>query len=307
MESLRSLEHPHAPGSGRWWNESWYFDFASADGSVGGFVRTGLYPNQRCAWSWIYIVTERGTVSVRAHDVPQPKAPSMLMRSEGLWCELICETPMEHWSIGVEAFGVLLDDPTDSYTGEIGTRIPVGLDLEWVACAPPYTSAYSPEISHLHYHHAGTVRGEILLGTESIEIDGFGTRDHSYGNRDWWQIGWNWASACFGSSFALHLLQGGHNTCTSGNVWRGGVTLPVVSLDAAVTFDSDGLPLLATYVVNETLEVTAQPLYHAPVPLVDGTGRSSRLPRSLCRFTSDTAEVGYGWAEWLQIGEPALG
>ena len=307
MSSRRALEQRHEPGPDRWWNESWYFDFASADGSVGGYVRTGLYPNQRCAWSWVYIVTDEGMVSVRAHDVAVPKAPSLLMRSEGLWCELICETPMEHWSIGVEAFGVLLDSPIDSYTGEIGTRIPVGLELEWVACAPRYDYAYPPAMPNRHYSHAGTVRGEILLGADRIDFDGFGERDHSYGNRDWWQFGWNWASVCFGPEFALHLCTGDGNSLTNGYIWRGGGPVPVTTLAVEASFDVDGLPTRATYLVNDTLEVVAEALHHAPVPLIDGTGRSSRLPRSLCRFTCGTGDVGYGWAEWLQVGLPALG
>ena len=33
------------------------------------------------------------------------------VRADGLWGELMCETPLEHWSYGLEAFGVALDDP----------------------------------------------------------------------------------------------------------------------------------------------------------------------------------------------------
>ncbi len=304
---MNRSEGRHPPGDGRWWNESWYFDFANADGSLGGYVRTGLYPNQRCAWSWIYLVTDEGTVSVRAHDVPLPKGDSLLMRSDALWCELICETPMEHWSIGVEAFGVLLDDPLDSYRGEIGTRIAVGLDLEWVSCAPAFHYPYPLEMPNLHYQHAGTVRGEILLGEEAMTFDGFGERDHSFGNRDWWQFGWNWASCYFNESFTLHLLKGDHNLFTDGYVWRGDQNERVVSLDAQSIFDADGLVLSARYVINESLEVVVEPLHHAPVPLVDPDGRTSRFPRSLCRFTTSDGDVGHGWAEWLQVGQPTLG
>ncbi len=300
-------EARHAPGPGRWWNESWYFDFAAVDGSIGGYVRTGLYPNQQLAWSWIYVVTEEGTVSVRAHDVPIPRTESLLMRSEGLWCELICETPMEHWSIGVEAFGVLLDEPLDSYRGEIGTRLPVGLDLEWEACAPVYDYEYPPEYPAMHYQHAGIVHGEILLGDRSIAFDGFGERDHSYGDRDWWLFGWNWASAYFRSDFTLHTLKGESDLFTNGYVWRGDNNTRVTALNATTEFDADGLATSAELLINGELAVTVTPLHHAPVPLVDPDGRTSRFPRSLCRFTTADGDVGHGWAEWLEVGRPTLG
>src|SRR5436309_9893854 len=41
----KTMAEMHRPGTDRLWGESWYFDFASADGSVGGFVRVGDYPN----------------------------------------------------------------------------------------------------------------------------------------------------------------------------------------------------------------------------------------------------------------------
>ncbi|MDT5185169.1 MAG: hypothetical protein QOI29_3327, partial [Mycobacterium sp.] len=40
-------EGPHAPTDEPLWNESWYFDFADAEQGFGGWIRLGLYPNQR--------------------------------------------------------------------------------------------------------------------------------------------------------------------------------------------------------------------------------------------------------------------
>ena len=53
------------------------------------------------------------------------------IRAEGLWAELLCETPGEHWSIGLEAFGVRFDDEAEAATSDRGERVPVGFDLEW--------------------------------------------------------------------------------------------------------------------------------------------------------------------------------
>ncbi len=149
-------------------------EFARADGT-GGFVRLELRPDEGVAWYWAYLVGPlTGLVVVRDHDVPLPRV-GLEIRADGLWAELICETPAEHWSFGLEAFGLRLDDPTDALApgGEIGERIPVGLDLEWE--------------TDLAERTAGTVRGQLLVGPARIEFEGpgrFTAADHP---TDWWE------------------------------------------------------------------------------------------------------------------------
>ena len=67
---------PTRPGDERLWGESWYFDFIDRDGTLGGYVRLGLYPNLGVAWYWACLVGEgRPLVTVIDHEVPLPKAP----------------------------------------------------------------------------------------------------------------------------------------------------------------------------------------------------------------------------------------
>lgn len=307
-----ALEGRHAPGPSRWWNESWYFDFARPDGT-GGYVRIGLYPNQRQAWCWAYLVLpdRPGPIVVRAHDVPMPPADphAVLARGDGVWCELTCETPMEHWGIGLEAFGVALDEPADAYRGEIGERIAVGLDLEWEALLPAYHYPYPPEYPSAHYQHAGRVRGEILLGADTIEFDGVGERDHSWGDRDWWLFGWNWGAWCFGPDLAVHTLLGEAGLFTEGCIWTPEAMTRVTALDADVDYGPDGIARHAHYVVNGGpshggLELDVDVLAAAPVPLDADDGRTARFPRVLCRATTHDGRVATGWAEWLQVRRP---
>ena len=179
-------ERPHEPGPSPWWTESWDIEFVAPDGALGGFVHLARMPNQRRVWCWVYVLRADGTVVVRDHDVPLSSAHPLLARSEGLWCELVCELPFTHWSIGVEAFGVRLDDPLDGLRGEIGTRIPVGLELEWETDPPnvadPADAAGVP--SGAGYERAGRVRGDVLLGDEVIAFDGAGVLRHVWGELD---------------------------------------------------------------------------------------------------------------------------
>jgi hypothetical protein len=114
-------------------------------------------------------------VLVRAIDLTPPRRNTLEVRGEGIWAELVCETPLEHWSIGLEAFGVHLDHPHDALTGEKGHRIAVGLDLEWETIGPPTDTPRG-------YAQPGTVHGDLLLGTETIPIDALGVRSHEWGS-----------------------------------------------------------------------------------------------------------------------------
>src|SRR3954447_21508889 len=135
-------ERRHAPGPAASWTEWWALDFARDDG-FGGFLRAALYPNRRAAWYWAYVVTPEsgGPIVVRDHEVSLPRNENLELRAEGLWADNTCETPFEHWTYGLEAFGVRLDDPADALAGEIGERLPVGWDLEWELLAPPFVTA----------------------------------------------------------------------------------------------------------------------------------------------------------------------
>ena len=96
---------PTRPGEERLWGESWYFDFTDREGTLGGYVRLGLYPNLGVAWYWACLVGEgRPLVTVIDHEVALPKAPSLEIRADGLWADHVVETPFDHMTLGCEAF-----------------------------------------------------------------------------------------------------------------------------------------------------------------------------------------------------------
>jgi hypothetical protein len=180
-------EYRRPPGPEPWWADAWEIDFAADDGAVGGFVRLALLPNQGVAWWWTGLLTPR-LVAVRDHEVPLPRA-GLEVRADGLWGELVCETPLEHWSIGLEAFGIAYDDPADAWGDEWGERLPVGLDLEWEATAPlgGLTPAGPPPApGGVGYAQPGRVHGEILVGPDRIPVTGTGFRSRTSGILDWW-------------------------------------------------------------------------------------------------------------------------
>ena len=142
------------------------------------------------AWYWACLVGEgRPLVTVIDHEVPLPPGRTMEIRSEGLWADHTVETPLDHMTLGCEAFATGVDDPAEVYGSLRGDRVPFGLDLEWETDGGTY--AY-PHVTR--YEIPCRVHGEILVGDEQIDFDGWGQRDHSWGVRDWWTLGWLWTA-----------------------------------------------------------------------------------------------------------------
>lgn len=300
-------ERRHEPGTEQLWSESWYFDFASATGDLGGYVRLGLYPNLGVAWYWAYLVGEEiGLLTVRHHEARIPRGSTLELREDGLWSALHCETPHDHWTVGLEAFALALDDPTDAYNDERGHHVPLGFDLEWEAVAAPYDYPGATR-----YEQSCRVTGEILVGSERIALDGPGQRDHSWGVRDWWRFGWLRTSGALddGTRFhAAHIALPGGGTYTPGYLVGGDGTLQPIStfsVDTTVDASRDDLPL-ETRMDLGGIEMTCRPVPHgyAPVRLDAPDGRAGRFPRALCTFTAKDGRSGVGWTEWNQPPAP---
>jgi hypothetical protein len=151
-----------------------WFDFATPDASFGGSVRLARDITGGRAVYWACAVGDgRPLVTVRDDDVPLPRGTALEVRTSGLWSVIHTETPGAHWSVGLEAFALSLDDPNDAWGDERGDLVPLGFDLEWEATA-------SGTISH-----PCLVTGEVLVGAETIAVDAFGWRGEEHGAPDW--------------------------------------------------------------------------------------------------------------------------
>lgn len=299
-------ERAHPPDDQPRWGESWYFDFTDRAGTLGGYVRLGLFPNLGVAWYWACLVgAGRPLVTVIDHDVPLPRSRSLEIRTEGLWATHTVETPGDHVSLGCEAFAVAVDDPAETYRGLRGDRVPFGLDLEWETDGDGidrWAGAGGYDVScHVH--------GDILVGDEAIAFDGIGQRDHSWGVVDWWRFGWVRAAGWLddGTRFRVVTVRGaGAIDLAGGYVMRPGEAVQQIERGEAVEErDEQGFPTTAHLVCGD-LALAVEPVALAPVNVVDpvdqdGSGpRVSRVPRALCRFESPDGRRGVGWTEWNQ-------
>lgn len=279
-------ERRHPPGAERDWEEWWTFEVATTDASLGLLVRLGLWPNLGVAWYWAYLVGDgRPLLAVRHHEVPLPRGTVLEVRAESLWSAIHCETPFEHWSVGLEAFAVALDEPAEAYRGERGDLVPLGLDLEWEVEGPLLVPAGATR-----YDQGCMVHGEVLVGNESIDVHAPGHRARGWGPGGGWRSPWCRASGWL--SDATTFAGAG----SEGVVALEG-TAPVGAVfSVAGDRDEEGFARSALLRVGE-FEAAVEPRHHVAVPL-DGPGAGGRLAASLSRFSAGGGATGAGWVAW---------
>ncbi len=300
-------ERTHPAGPEPLWSESYYLDFTAADGSVGGYVRIGRYPNLSgpdgpgVVWYWACVVgPDRSLVTLIDHTVAMPtRYESLEVRGYGLWADHNVETPLDHFSLGLEGFGVALDDPADTYRGLRGERTPLGFDLEWETDGLGFR--WPDEMDR--YEIPCRVHGEVLVGDERIEFEGPGQRDHSWGPRDWWSLGWCWTAWRMDDGTRYHAVT----TLPSQGLAIGyrqpgstGQALELITaFESVPELGAEDIPTSARLEV-EGRGFEVRPLAWSPVLLEHPDGRLSRFPRAMASFDAVDGAHGIGWIEYNQ-------
>jgi hypothetical protein len=296
-------EARHEPTDERFWSESYYFDFHDEDGTLGGYVRIGLYPNLGVTWQWACLVgARRPLVTAINHHAPLPPAGSLEIRCDGLTANHECRTPNQRFGVAIDARAAVLDDPAEAYRPGDRATTPLTLDLEWETDGP---GGYRFR-DMARYEISCRVHGSIEVGAESIDFAGFGQRDHSWGVRDWWNMAYCWNAGrledgTWFHSVAPRTLDGQDLEWAAGYVQPPGKPLtPIHNSRASEEVDGEGLPVRGRIEVGE-LHLDVAPRYLAPVLMVDPDGRVARFPRCLARFSHADGRSGFGWIEWCQV------
>jgi hypothetical protein len=297
FEVTEQDEGRHLAGTDELWGESWYHDFAAADGSYGGYARLGLYPNLGVVWYWLHLVRRgKPLVLIRDHAAPVPTGDDLDVEGKRFHASWRCTDPLLEWRITTEGTATMLGDPVDAFHGEDGPDIPVRVDLRWRGAASVF-----PYSQTTRYEQAAWVEGEVVIGDERIEVRCPGERDHSWGVRDWWQFPWVWTSGRLEDGTWFHgvrsLLGEADAFFQTGFVVESNMALRPVN---RVTFTpelTDEKLLRHGDLQLDDLALSVTPELQAPVLLVSPDGRQSRFPRALCRFETGDGRAGRGWTE----------
>ncbi|MGW4791920.1 DUF7064 domain-containing protein [Nonomuraea sp. NPDC004297] len=265
-------EREHEPGGEPLWNESWYFDFVSEDGRLGGYVRLGRYPGWGRAWYWACLVTPDGPrAAVLDHEAPLP-GPGLSVPGSGYEAVHDLVEPFERARVRLRS-------------GRLS------LDLEYRTVAGVYGYALTPR-----YEIPCEVTGTI----DGVPFHGHGERDHSWGVRDWWSLSWLWSSARLADGTYLHGMRAnlGLEVAWPAFLAAEGELAHAEGFSAATDFDGDrpartvlGFPGCVT---------TVRPLAFAPVTLTSPHGAVAEFPRAMCAYETEDGRTGHGWTEWHQ-------
>jgi len=161
--------------------EQWSFTF-DGGGIAGQIVLALSVVESRASFLFDGALPGLGRVVVADEAVPLPRlAAGLEIRADGLWASLLCETAFEHWSLGLEAFGLRIEDDAfgddaPAWSELVGERLPVGFDLEWELRGPP-----EPLVDGSGYRQTGTLFGELLVVRDRIAVEAPCAREHAWG------------------------------------------------------------------------------------------------------------------------------
>ena len=145
--------------------------------------------------------------------------------------------------------------------------------------------------------------GLVSIDGETIPIDGYGQRDHSWGLRDWWAMDWVWSAGRLDDGTRVHATDvrlPGRPSIGMGYLQAPGAELQ--ELDAMhtseTTADSGMVTAGLLDLQSAGLQVTVTALGHGPLLMTADDGRTTRFLRSSCTFETPDGRRGLGWVEW---------
>lgn len=147
----------------------------AGDGSTAVWLRVEIAPDG--ARYHAAILSVDGQPIVLAEDDIRHPGRRWELRSSGLWADHNCETEMEHWSYGLEAFALALDDPDQLVREGVGVRVPIGWELDFQSTKQP--SALSEVTGYTQF---GEVHGVLLTNDGETSFEGAAVRQHWWGS-----------------------------------------------------------------------------------------------------------------------------
>lgn len=186
LSAIDDYTHPVGPEPN--FNESMYFQFHDPIARVGGFLRLATRPNEGRGERTVCLYLPDGWV---AFGFARPRVDANdSFRGAGLAVEVV--EPFEHLRVTFDGSVNLLSDPAAlidpkrALSSTAVTNCTATLDLR--AAAAPYAVTFDGDgesFAPHHYEQLTTVSGALALGDASIDVTGFGLRDHSWGPRSW--------------------------------------------------------------------------------------------------------------------------
>ena len=262
---VREDDYTHELGPEPNFNESMYFNFFDPKKAMGGFVRLGNRANEGRAEMTVCLYMADGRVLFSFKRAPIDHNDAF--DAGGLRFEVI--EPTERLRTVYEGSVLELADPSSmadprkAFSESPKKR--VRLDLEHRAAGPMYGKAGDPDEKGLdaenqfakaHYEQHMAVSGTIEIDGETIQIDGHGLRDHSWGPRHWQAIqSYEWLTMNFGADMGAMVSivrRDAEHVRVGGVIVRGDQIEGIKHAEITADFAENGLYHQRVHVAVET-------------------------------------------------------
>jgi hypothetical protein len=306
--------HPLGPEPN--FNESMYFNFFDRARRLGGFVRLGNRANEGRAEMTAVLYLPDGRVLFNFERAPISHNDAF--DAGGMRFEVL--EPAQRLSTTYA--GKVLElrepramaDPRRAFTQS--PRRQVSLDLVHDAVGPMYGGradreererAPEEQFAKAHYEQHMAVTGELRIEGETLPIEGFGLRDHSWGPRFWQAIhSYEWLTLNFGPDFGAMvsiIRRDATSERMHGVVVRGDSLVPLASARVTAEYEDNGLfhrRVLAQLetVAGERLEITGEVVSFIPLRN-RRDGMVTHIGEGMTEWRCGD-RTGYGLSEFLR-------
>ena len=313
-------EYPHEPDPVPNYNESMYLNGFDLQREVGAWFRIGNRVNEGYAEMTVCVYLPGGRVGF-LYGRPEITTNAE-MKAGGL--EITVEKPFEHLTIAYDGKVCLLDrpaemaNPREAFRNNPFVECEVRLDVRGVSPMyggmPQYEDGSPIEadaersFAKAHYEQHTAVTGTIRVDDETIELDGLGLRDKSWGPRYWQAVSWyRWLPMIFGPDFAmmLSIVDRDGSPARSGMVLEDGEYHHILDCTIESDWDDDLYQTaMRCWARTDHREYEVRGEVISMIPLrnrrttPDGEQLHTRITEAMTRYECD-GRTGMGMSEYL--------
>ena len=324
-------EFTHTPDSAKNYNESMYFNVFDHQKEIGGWFRLGNRPNEGYAEMTCCIYLPDGKVGFM---FSRPKiADNSEMNAGGMKFEVI--EPFQELRIQYIGKLLILEEPNQMLDPNLAFKnnpyLECNISISIKGLSPMFGGRAvrkdgkelitDPEksFSKAHYEQHISGQGQISLGDEIYQIEGYGLRDKSWGPRYWQAIDWyRWLTINISKDlgFMISIVKQGEGSEKKGGiVFKNGVYERLI--DSSITTNYDNKKFHKDFIVNantkdEEFEIKGRVISLIPLRnrREDPEGKLllTRITEGMTEYTYQ-GQVGYGMSEYLDqlIDDEPLG
>ncbi len=179
--------HPYDPEV-EWWNESWFWDFYDAEGTVAGHCRVGMHPVQRRVWFWFYLYLDGEWIVIEQPRLPLAdfQLPRLAYQGWGLNLSWDASEPLRRGRLRIHGYGRVISGRRTGQVREIGADLEIhGIGAAHTTGRGNVAGHESKSFDACRFEQPIAARGEIFIDDRTLPFDGRGERDHSWGPRHW--------------------------------------------------------------------------------------------------------------------------